>query len=218
MFLLAAVLVAGTISMTIPSSFALPYVPDFKDPYTKDHKKKAADVNNQKVKCSNNIVNINGVDVNQIPDTNGISAAQVEDPQEQENSASSNRLFNDDAVNLEKNLANVCINFNHNDQITPTGEEPPSTDPDQDGIPSPNDNCPVNHNPTQIDSDADSIGDICDNCPFNANPDQMDNDGDGIGNVCDPEDNSQLVSTTETYTQLEQLKKLQVLKTKLSDK
>jgi len=53
---LAIMLVAGTISIMIPTTFGQSY----KDPYAKDQKKKSSDVNFQKVKC-NNII-INGVD------------------------------------------------------------------------------------------------------------------------------------------------------------
>jgi hypothetical protein len=72
MFLLAAVLVAGTISMVIPSSFAQPYAPDpyAKDPYAME-KPQPKNVNVQKINCINSNVNVNGVDVNQLPPQNG---------------------------------------------------------------------------------------------------------------------------------------------------
>jgi len=40
----------------------------------------------------------------------------------------------------------------------------PCVDPDGDGIPSFEDNCPENNNPNQTDSDNDGVGDACDNC------------------------------------------------------
>jgi len=82
------------------------------------------------------------------------------------------------------------------------------TDPDDDGIPSFEDNCNLNPNPLQEDADSDGVGDscdncltivnddqadgdsddvgtACDNCPDDYNPDQVDSDGDDIGDVCD---------------------------------
>jgi hypothetical protein len=53
-----------------------------------------------------------------------------------------------------------------------------STDPDDDGISSEEDNCPDDYNPHQIDCDSDGTGDICD-------PDTMDVDDDGVDNACD---------------------------------
>jgi len=51
-----------------------------------------------------------------------------------------------------------------------------TTDPDGDGIPDADDNCPNDFNPDQADSDTDKIGDVCDNCPNNSNPNQDDYD------------------------------------------
>jgi hypothetical protein len=56
-----------------------------------------------------------------------------------------------------------------------------------DGIDSPNDNCPNVENQGQEDVDDDGTGDVCDNCPNNCNYDQWDANVDGIGDVCDPD-------------------------------
>ncbi len=81
-------------------------------------------------------------------------------------------------------------------------------DPDGDGIPGWDDNCPEIYNPDQLDADADSVGDVCDectdtdddgygdpgfaantcvtdNCPEIYSPDQLDADEDSVGDVCD---------------------------------
>jgi len=81
-------------------------------------------------------------------------------------------------------------------------------DPDGDGIPGWEDNCPEVYNPDQFDADADSVGDVCDdctdldndgfgdpgfeantcatdNCPSVFNTEQTDGDGDGVGDACD---------------------------------
>ncbi|MFB5600879.1 MAG: hypothetical protein ACE5SW_11715 [Nitrososphaeraceae archaeon] len=94
MLLLAAVLVAGTISMTIPSSFAEP------------------GVNIQKIKCHNSNTNINGVDVNQFPDTNG-DAANVQLTRDSPENGNGNGLL-EGGINIDRNLVNFCINVNGN--------------------------------------------------------------------------------------------------------
>ncbi|MBU8933391.1 MAG: HYR domain-containing protein [candidate division Zixibacteria bacterium] len=81
-------------------------------------------------------------------------------------------------------------------------------DPDGDGLPNWDDNCPALANPDQVDTDGDGEGDLCDqctdsdndgagdpgfadnicsddNCPDIPNPLQNDTDIDGVGDVCD---------------------------------
>ena len=65
-----------------------------------------------------------------------------------------------------------------------------TNDPDEDGVPDGDDNCPVDSNPGQEDADLDGLGDACDNCPGDSNPAQADNDQDGVGDVCDPDDDN----------------------------
>ncbi len=62
---------------------------------------------------------------------------------------------------------------------------PDPNDPDGDGVPNDQDNCPSVYNPDQSDSDVDGVGDLCDNCPAVYNPDQADSDGDGTGDACE---------------------------------
>lgn len=58
-------------------------------------------------------------------------------------------------------------------------------DPDRDGVPAADDNCPLAFNPLQENRDTDSHGDACDNCPALDNEDQVDDDDDGLGDACD---------------------------------
>ncbi len=62
---------------------------------------------------------------------------------------------------------------------------PSDEDPDNDGRPNINDNCPLIANPTQTDSDFDGVGDACDNCVPIANRNQRDANSNGIGDACE---------------------------------
>jgi hypothetical protein len=62
---------------------------------------------------------------------------------------------------------------------------PPDEDPDNDGRPNINDNCPMIANPTQNDADFDGVGDACDNCVPTANRNQLDANANGIGDICE---------------------------------
>ncbi|MDR4512262.1 MAG: thrombospondin type 3 repeat-containing protein [Nitrososphaeraceae archaeon] len=174
MFLLGAIMVAGTISMTLQSSFAITeereyqdhygkdpynkYYNGHDDPFGKDHDKEYKGASVQSIKCVNSNVNINGVDVNKRPPpVLAEDATAAPEAQLIRENGQGNGLFG--GLNIDKNLVNICVNFNYNNQ-----EEPQS-----------------------IDSDGDGILDENDNCPFVANPDQLDSDGNGIGDACDTE-------------------------------
>ncbi|MDR4512967.1 MAG: hypothetical protein MRJ93_14830 [Nitrososphaeraceae archaeon] len=136
MFLLAAILVAGTISMTVPASFAQPYSgeQDYKDPSGKDYKsygnqhekkfpfgkefnKDPKGVSIQKIKCVNSNININGIEVKKTPRVFENDAATT-DAFQDDGLAENNRngLFGDSGLNVDRNLVNICVNFNYNEQ------------------------------------------------------------------------------------------------------
>ncbi|MDR4511013.1 MAG: hypothetical protein MRJ93_04835 [Nitrososphaeraceae archaeon] len=143
MFLLAAVLVAGTIVMTIPKSLAQPedreyedhygkvpynkYYKSYDDPYGKDHDKDPKGKMVQEIKCVNFNANINGIDINKIPrEMTGDATAQA--PQGDENGlqdGTGNGLFGNGGLNIDKNLVNICVNFNHNGQYDGEGRGSP---------------------------------------------------------------------------------------------
>ncbi|MDR4510144.1 MAG: hypothetical protein MRJ93_00370 [Nitrososphaeraceae archaeon] len=140
MFLLAAVLVTGAISMTIPSSFAQPddrddrdfigdnyyekdpynkYYNGHDDPFGKDQDKEYKDVKIQKIKCVNFNVNINGIDIKKIPREMTDDAATAQGLQGDENGikdGTGNGMFNNGGLNIDKNLVNICLNLNFNNQ------------------------------------------------------------------------------------------------------
>ena len=101
MFLLAAILVVGAISVTnIPKSFAAP------------------GTNIQEIKCINSNVNINGVDVNkrqQTTDLEEVGAEQLQEQRQPQQTGQRNGLF--DSLNIDKNLVNVCVDVNLNGQV-----------------------------------------------------------------------------------------------------
>jgi len=134
--MLAAILVAGTLSMTVPPSFAQAYYGqhDYKDPYAKDYKsygdqhekkfpfgkeygKDSNGVSIQKIKCVNSNVNINGIEVKKTPRVFE-NDAETTDALQDDGVAENNRngLFGDGGLNVDRNLVNVCVNFNYNEQ------------------------------------------------------------------------------------------------------
>lgn len=116
-FIMVAVLVAGTISMVMPTSFAEPSDQKFnKDPYTKDHYKKSSGISVQKIKCINFNFNLNGIDINpEIGNNIGTAEAQTT----QDGVKNENGVMNgngNDGINTDKNLVNICVNVNINNQ------------------------------------------------------------------------------------------------------
>jgi hypothetical protein len=121
MFLLAAVLVAGTISMTIPSSFAQQYYPDAyaQDPYAME-KPQPKSVSIQKINCVNSNVNVNGVDITQLPPQNG-DAAAAQLAEDGAANGNGNGLLGDGGLNIDRNLVNICVDINANGQFSGDG-------------------------------------------------------------------------------------------------
>lgn len=121
-FIMIAVLVAGTISMLMPTSFAEPYEQKFnKDPYAKDNYKKSLGLSVQKIKCVNFNVNLNGIDIKpHLGDNMGTAEAQTA----QDGAKNHNGIMNgngNDGINIEKNLVNICVNVNINNQDDKVG-------------------------------------------------------------------------------------------------
>ena len=82
-----------------------------------NHKtKKISDVNIQKINCVNSNINVNGIDITQIPEgPNDLTTAETRN----EDGAAANTQNGNglgDRINFDKNLVNVCVNANDNEQ------------------------------------------------------------------------------------------------------
>ena len=82
--------------------------------YSYDKKEpKSSHVDIQKIKCVNSNINVNGIDIQEIPRDDIATTAANEGAADAANTQNGNGL---DRINFEKNLVNICLNFNHNNQ------------------------------------------------------------------------------------------------------
>ncbi len=102
------------------------YQDDNRYGYDNNHPEKK-NVNVQKIKCVNSNINVNGVDITKIPrdDIAGLAAAnEAGEGPDGANTQNGNGLG--DKINFDRNLVNVCVNVNDNEQtkVTPPGTPP----------------------------------------------------------------------------------------------
>jgi len=91
-----------------------------------NHQKKSSNVNVQKINCGNSNINVNGIDVTQIP-TDNLATAETANEGVDAIAAQNGNGWGD-RINFNKNLVNICINVNDNEQIKVSGPAPePST-------------------------------------------------------------------------------------------
>jgi len=83
---------------------------------------KSSHVDIQKIKCVNSNINVNGIDITQIPQDDTATAAANEAA---DATGAQNGNGWADRINFEKNLVNICINVNDNEQVkvSPPEEE-----------------------------------------------------------------------------------------------
>jgi hypothetical protein len=140
--LLAAILAAGLLFInptSITNAQAQMYNDGYGDRYYDDSyykdvnrydydspPKKSSDVSVQELECVNSDVNVNGIDLTKIQDpttwgaANELAANEADDP----DGANGNGLG--DSLNVDRNLVNICVNVNVNEQTrAPIGEIPP---------------------------------------------------------------------------------------------
>jgi hypothetical protein len=100
-----------------PKSYPKPYddrASYQKDPYTKD--KKDSGVSIQKIKCVNSNVNVNGIDITEIPQEPTQWAAANEAGEGPDGTNTQNGNGFGDKINFDRNLVNICVNLNLNNQ------------------------------------------------------------------------------------------------------
>lgn len=102
------------------------YSTDYNNAYSHDDKnsKKSSDVNIQKIKCVNSNLNVNGIDISEIPQSPPVwdesgpeGVTQGVNTQQNDNTPS-------DSLNVQRNLVDVCANVNSNDQLNVEPQEP----------------------------------------------------------------------------------------------
>lgn len=106
--------VAASLLTLNPSMITTAQAEPYGDEYGYDKHPEKTNVNIQKIKCVNSNINVNGIDITQIPQ----DFATTNDLQETE--AAVNGEQNDNGVggiNFERNLVNICANLNFNDQL-----------------------------------------------------------------------------------------------------
>jgi hypothetical protein len=81
--------------------------------------KKNSDVNVQKLKCVNSNINVNGIDITEVPQNpTALAAANVRGAEGTAEAANTqNDNANGNGINFDSNLVNVCVNVNLDDQI-----------------------------------------------------------------------------------------------------
>ena len=93
--------------------------------YSSDnHPKKSSHVDIQKISCVNSNINVNGIDITQIPeDTTATAESANEGAGPDAANAQNENGF--DKINFDRNLVNICVNVNDNEQVkvTPPEEE-----------------------------------------------------------------------------------------------
>ena len=84
------------------------YSYDKKDP-------KSSHVDIQKIKCVNSNVNVNGIDITQIP-TDDLATAEAANEGGADATGAQNGNGGGDRINFDRNLVNICVNLNFNNQ------------------------------------------------------------------------------------------------------
>jgi hypothetical protein len=118
--ILGAILATGVLALnpsTITSAGAELYGDQYG--YDSNHPEKK-NVNVQKIKCVNSNINVNGVDITQIPQDSTALAATNDEGTEGANTENGNGLA---GINFDRNLVSVCPNINHNEQVRQVGTD-----------------------------------------------------------------------------------------------
>ncbi len=98
----------------ITTAQAEPYGDEYGNGYGYDSHAKKTDVNIQKIKCINSNINVNGVDITEIPE-DGVATNELQDTETAVNGQQNGDGVGD--INFNKNLVNICINLDFNNQL-----------------------------------------------------------------------------------------------------
>jgi hypothetical protein len=126
--ILAAILATGLLALnpsTITSADAQMYANDYgydnnyyqdDNRYSYDKKDpKSFHTDIQKIKCVNSNINVNGIDITEIPQDNTALGAANEGAADATGAQNGNGWG--DRINFERNLVNICVNVNDNEQV-----------------------------------------------------------------------------------------------------
>jgi len=123
--ILAAILATGLLALNPSPIIISAGAQMYEEQYVYDnnnHPTKKS-VNIQKINCVNSNINVNGIDITQIPqDSNALEATGNDATAAEAANTQQNGNGLADRINVERNLVNVCANVNSNDQ---TKVEPP---------------------------------------------------------------------------------------------
>jgi len=114
-----ATILATSILALNPSTITNAGAQMYGDQYGYDnHPKKGSQTDIQKIKCINSNINVNGVDITQIPqEPNGLAPTEAANEDEVANTQQNGNGGLGDRLNVERNLVNICANVNSNDQL-----------------------------------------------------------------------------------------------------
>ena len=113
--ILGAILSTGLLALN-PSLVTDAGAQLYGDQYGYDkHPKKSSHGDIQKIKCVNSNINVNGIDITQIPQDGPGVAATNEGGVEGANTQNGKGLA--DRINFDRNLVNICVNVNDNEQV-----------------------------------------------------------------------------------------------------
>ncbi|HEX7818539.1 MAG TPA: hypothetical protein VF419_04100 [Nitrososphaeraceae archaeon] len=73
-------------------------------------------VNIQKIKCINSNVNVNGINVDEIPLTDDLAASEAGN-EETAAVVSGQQNGGGEGINFDRNLVDICVNLNFNNQL-----------------------------------------------------------------------------------------------------
>jgi len=101
------------------------YQDDNRYGYDNNHQKKSSHTDIQKIKCVNSNINVNGIDITKIP-TDDLATAEASN-EGLDGASNQNGNGIGDRINFDKNLVNICVNVNQNDQLKVGPPEEPAT-------------------------------------------------------------------------------------------